>query len=63
VRIKEGELDAIGAYSIQEAPMAGSMNFRLVNGNVSAGGNAQQGRGMEGIENQVVQQGYVRIGA
>ncbi|KUJ12490.1 uncharacterized protein LY89DRAFT_623658 [Mollisia scopiformis] len=46
-----------------EAPMAGSTNFRLANGNVNTGGNGQQGRAMEGIENQVVQQGYVRIGA
>ncbi len=47
----------------REAPMAGSTNFRLANGNVNAGGNGQQGRGMEGIENQVFQQGYMRIGA
>lgn len=46
-----------------EPPMAETTNFRLANGNVGSGTNGQQGRGMEGIENQVIQQGYVRIGA
>jgi hypothetical protein len=46
-----------------EAPMVGAANFRLMNGNPSG----QQGGGstvrMEGMENQTIVQGYVRIGA
>ncbi|CAG8973102.1 hypothetical protein HYALB_00007579 [Hymenoscyphus albidus] len=48
-----------------EAPMAQpSNNFRLPNGNVQPNSLQQNnnGRGLEGMENQVVQ-GYVRIGA